>query len=446
MPVGFWLWFSFRKTGYMSNIVRVRVDVFPFLSVESVYFPRPNNQLITHVMIVLPVVLRRLFLRVQFVFCIILFSIPYNSLALDYGDFVVLPESEQRQLIAKGFATWLDATRNMRYTATETLTAYKKNRESQSVILTLKTTYNHWLKDDAYRMATQITDPTGSSAVVQDYQHAFNKQRGERRGTTRVSFEDGTTKMFGRIDTVQHNSIVLNPFWAWLSDNFADSETRTYLSDEGYLFSFSLKRQDSWKIVLLPEEQRVKLIVPFEKEFDVGTKTRQVGKKTFTIDVQKGFLPILVDVYWEELPKSSNSMYRMERYTVEESVKFGLAWMPTKLKYELLEASQIPNQVHVYTLQLVNVEFGTVKQSDVEIVFPEGTEVVDAINGITYKTDVRGSPIESTVEELYDLDPSQPQLPQPEKKRTVNYVLIVIGIIMIIMALYMMYRKRRNAS
>jgi len=123
---------------------------------------------------------------------------------------------------------------------------------------------------------------------------------------------------------------------------------------------------------------------------------------------------------------------------------------PYRRLYELLASSSLGDldHINIHTLQITDVEFGTVKQSDVEIVFPEGTEVVDAINGTFYKTDARGNPIESTMEYLYDFDPSHAAVPLPEpESRTVNYVLMVIGIVLILIALYMMlHQRRRNAS
>jgi hypothetical protein len=377
--------------------------------------------------------------------CCILVLFQIDLLAFDCDEFAALSQSEQHSLIAKNFATWLDATRNMHYTSTRTLTLVKKNNKEHQQMP--KYIHQHWLKDDLYRITTEVLDPTGNRGVVQDYQSAFDKRRGEMRATIKNPLPDGSVRLNARIDTVQDPTIMHNPFVSWLSDKFVASETQRVRFDDFYLFPLVLKQRSKWEIVLLPEKQQIKLIVPFELEFPFQRGTRQVGQKTLFLDPQKGFLPVLIDAYWEELPKPPGTMFQTVRYTVEESEKFGSVWVPTTLQYEILASSSIPDQINVYTMQITNVEFGTVIDSDVAIIFPEGTEVVDAIKGITYKTDARGNPIESTMEYLYDFDPSGGNMPLPENKpENNNYVLLAVGIVMILVAIYMMFQKRRNAS
>jgi len=384
------------------------------------------------------------FFCVLIVFCFAA-TFQHNSLALDYSGFVALPLSEQRAVVAERFATWLEVTQNMRYTNTETVTFSNTNRDFQGSNPQFRAIHHHWLYGDAYRMATQILDPDGSSRVVQDYQSAFNKRSGEMRGTY-SGFPIGIAgTLFGRIDTVQDQTVMDNSFWTWLTDGFVSNETRHVLFDDAYLFPFLLRRQNSWEFVLLDEERHVALFVPFESEFPFQGDTRQVGHKTLILDPQRNFMPVQIDAHWEELPEPPGHMFKTERYIIEESAKFGSIWVPTTLRYELLASSSLEGleQVNVHTLRITNVEFGTVEQSDVEIIFPAGTEVVNAVEGVFYTTDARGEPIPSTIEYLYGLDPSHPsmQLPEPPS-RGINIALIVIGIVLIAIGLYIHFRKR----
>jgi hypothetical protein len=312
--------------------------------------------------------------------------------------------------------------------------------------------HRQWLLEDAYRIATKTLDPTDDHKVVQDYQSSFSKPKGEMRGISNDPYGGVTeTKFFGRIDTVQDLAVMENLFLSWLSDKFVTSETRMIKFDDFYLFPFLLRWRNSWEIVLLPDEQLVKILLSFDEPLPFGEDraTHQVGRKTLVLDPQKGFLPVQIDTFWEELPKPPGSMYRTDKCTVEESGMFDSFWVPTVLKYEILESSSLEglDQINVYSLNISDIEFGTVKQSDVEIVFPEGTEVVDAINGISYKTDDRGEPVESTIEPLYGLDPLQVDLPRPKKKyMVIRYVLLIIGTALILRGLYKMFQKRRNES
>jgi LPXTG-motif cell wall-anchored protein len=90
------------------------------------------------------------------------------------------------------------------------------------------------------------------------------------------------------------------------------------------------------------------------------------------------------------------------------------------------------------------MEYGKVTKKDVTLTFPEGTEVTDAINGISCTTDANGNSIESTIEALYGLAPSQVKMPGQKPNRTWNYALIVLGLLMMGTGVYLYFDKRRR--
>jgi LPXTG-motif cell wall-anchored protein len=91
------------------------------------------------------------------------------------------------------------------------------------------------------------------------------------------------------------------------------------------------------------------------------------------------------------------------------------------------------------------IEYDKVTPNDITLLFPENTTVTDAIKGVSYKTDANGEPIESTIQPLYGLDPSQVKLPEPPKRK-INIVFIVAGILFIVTALYIHFKKRRTLN
>jgi hypothetical protein len=93
-------------------------------------------------------------------------------------------------------------------------------------------------------------------------------------------------------------------------------------------------------------------------------------------------------------------------------------------------------------MEISDIEFGTVTKKDVELLFPEGTEVVDAIRGISYKTDAKGNAIEATIEPLYGLDPAHVAEIPVKKFGLLNYVFAAAGLILIITALCLKFRKK----
>jgi LPXTG-motif cell wall-anchored protein len=97
----------------------------------------------------------------------------------------------------------------------------------------------------------------------------------------------------------------------------------------------------------------------------------------------------------------------------------------------------------LWQTKVKDISFGKVSATDTDFKYPEGTDVVDAIKGVHYKTDANGEPIESTIEPLYGLDPSQVKLPEPPKRK-INIVFIVAGILLIVTAIYLHFKKRKK--
>jgi hypothetical protein len=386
-------------------------------------------------MTTLQIIVRRFtgtyFLCVLFVFA----AIQHDLRAIDYDAFAALPQSEQHALIAESFMAWLDATKNMRYTCTETVEFPSKNREPrepQQGSRHTKDICNHWLRDDAFRYEKkEFWAPSRGrdSEFVRHWQWTFNKQREEARSLVTEDMT-GTPTFHALIDSAPVPKYMTDTFVDWLSDR---------LHNRAYLFPFTLKHLENWEIALLPEEQQVKLIIPYEFESSCcGVTTRSEGRKELILDPQKNFLPILIDSHWEELPKTSDSRYKTDRYIVEESAQFGSIWMPTVLIYELLDSHlrRDEDYINIHTVRITDVEFGTVTESDVEFVFPAGIEVADCIKYITYTTDAHGNPIPSTVRPFPDLES------QSKSKILSVLALTVIGALLIAFVVWGIYRKR----
>ncbi|MDR2440014.1 MAG: LPXTG cell wall anchor domain-containing protein, partial [Planctomycetaceae bacterium] len=168
----------------------------------------------------------------------------------------------------------------------------------------------------------------------------------------------------------------------------------------------------------------------------------QKGEITLFLDPNKYFIPVQGTLRGDVLLEDGRKIWREETFEVEESKLINDIWMPFQLTIRV-RTSIRPDFISVTNIVITEMEQGKVTKKDVTFHFPEGTEVTDAIKGVSYKTDANGKPIESTIQPLYGLDPSHVKLPEPPKRK-INIVFIVAGILLIVTALYLQFRKRRN--
>ena len=301
---------------------------------------------------------------------------------------------------------------------------------------TFRSIYEHKIFNNSYTMRIEALQ--GERDWYQKVSTFFDGKEGITKGY--VNAPPNTVDAFlGRIDTVADPILRENYYISWLSDNF---QTEFHRADY-FLFPCLLRHKDQWKIESNNTERVIKLTSPYPQRF-VADKFD--GTRVLTLEPQKGFMPLGGEFRWEATRRGGNRWYE-EKFAVEDSRLIGDVWMPIKMM-SWRRTSEDPENEFFAKLTVKEIIHGQVSETDMTIRFPKGTFIVDAIEGISYKTDANGNPIESTAEYLYDLDPTQANVPLPEpKNRTVNYVLIVIGIVLILIALYMMlYQRRRNAS
>jgi hypothetical protein len=155
-----------------------------------------------------------------------------------------------------------------------------------------------------------------------------------------------------------------------------------------YLIRYLVDHQKEWTIEVPADSSTVRLTVPWQPEFS----DKPMGTREFFLDPRKAFFPVRGKARWEEILRIGKLSWRSEEFIVEEARLVGDVWMPTKLK-EIIGASPLgPNVVNIWETEVHKIESGTVTPEDLEIKFPEGTEVIDAIKGLRYLTDANGNP------------------------------------------------------
>jgi len=363
-----------------------------------------------------------------------------RSETVSFEEFAGASDDVQRTILANAFRERISHAQNLYYRNAIEHEGRKNDNGREGEILgkgNLRV-FSHWQLGMDYKIRREayLNDPNAPPQVSNNY---WDAREGVLRGTFRS--EDMPGRVFGRIDT-QYNSVLgFNDCFAFLLvGGGSEADGR---APDLYLFPHLIENESGWVIACLSEEGKIQLSFEFEPKgaFWEGDST---GKRTLVLAPDKSFMPVMGLMRRTTKLDDGELFWKEESFYVEESQLVAHVWMPTKLKYVARQSSpEILTDFDIKRSNISEISHGNVTRADVTLTFSEGTEVVDVINGISYKTDARGEPILSTIVPLYDLDPSHAnmQLPEPPD-RTINWVLIVIGIVLIILGLYIYFRKR----
>ena len=357
--------------------------------------------------------------------------------SVSYEQFSNFSLVEQKSVLEKAFSERISHARNLYFRITMEDIIRKNDNGKEGEIIgspSPGTIHSHWQLDKDYKVIREayLRDRSAPPQVSYNY---WDAREGVLRGTFRS--EDIPGHVFGRIDSQYNPVLAENRCFVFLLQG-GGADDRVY---DLYLFPHLLEYKSGWNIVCLSEESKVQLSFDFEPK-DLFFKDGGTGKRTLLLDPDKNFMPVRGELRYDKKFFDGRLFWHEDSFYVEESLMVGHVWMPTKLKF-VTQLSHPDDNFNIKKVIVTDISHGTVTKADVTLKFPEGTEVVDAINGISYKTDARGNPIESTIEPLYDFDPSHSsmQLPEPPD-RTLNWVLMVVGIVMIIVGLYIHLKKR----
>jgi len=104
-------------------------------------------------------------------------------------------------------------------------------------------------------------------------------------------------------------------------------------------------------------------------------------------------MPVRGKARWQDA-----SGWRSEEFSVDEADAVNGLWIPTKIT-EIVGSSsfgpEMPDAVNVIETTVQNIRVGAVTALDLVVEFPEGTEVVDAIDGVGYTIGADGQRTDS---------------------------------------------------
>jgi thiol-disulfide isomerase/thioredoxin len=283
-----------------------------------------------------------------------------------------LAPADQESLLMGAFERRLRLAKNIHYEALLRGHTHKYN-DGKIGELTHKLNgrnYRHWRLGDSYRIASA----KGGPDVLKPNEFAesgFDSVTGVVTSTVRF---DTWPRTFGRIDVNQSFDIRENRYAYWL-DGTPD---RRDLAD--FLIRCLVDQFHHWKIVAPVNQDKVSLTFPWQPPWS----NEPLGTRELILDPGKGFLPIQGTAHLETPQSNGSLLWRSEEFFVEASRLVGGVWMPTKLKEQVCASSTGPEHIVIWETEVTKIEAGTVTADDLIVLLPEGTEVVDALRGMSF--------------------------------------------------------------
>ncbi|WP_145944319.1 hypothetical protein [Fuerstiella marisgermanici] len=278
--------------------------------------------------------------------------------------------ADQRELLAAAFEHRLQKTANLSYESSVFVRVQNRTNGKLGKVIWPggRTDFQRHRLGESYRVDTkQFGEDLEAKSKPPLIQSGFNADE----GVSRVRVQQPSGKITARIDTKQDIVIVHDRYSYWL--------TGADVPDSEFLFTYLLKDKDDWTLTTENEPSLVKLSVPWKP---LHSRNRAIGDKHVWLDPARGYMPVRGEARWED-----DNGWRSEEFSVDETQQFDGLWMPTKIT-EIIGSSSfgdaMPSAVNVIETTAQNIEMGAVTEADVRVVFPEGTEVVDAIEGVAY--------------------------------------------------------------
>jgi hypothetical protein len=301
-----------------------------------------------------------------------------------------LSPAERNSLIAAAFERRLKQCDNVEFVVRSVLKVYKLNgTQLGDVKDTLCDETEHmWRLGSSYRVDTERTADAGK--VRQALSNHYDAGAGVSRSVV------ATTRMQtgARIDTTPDRQTQEFRYQYWLDGQ------HTNLAE--YIFRYLLDHKGEFSSEVRPDGL-VALTVPWAPRW---SKT-PLGTREFVLDPAKGFMPVSGKGRWEQPKPTGPPNWRSEEFTADEAKLVGDVWMPMRLREVIHSSNGTPGTVNVWETAVDRIELGRVAPADLEVTFPKGTQVVDAIKGVTYHVGEDGQP--TKMDRVYGAAPPSPQ-------------------------------------
>lgn len=297
--------------------------------------------------------------------------------AISASDFKSLPDNDKLRVLVKALQEREKATANIKasfvtrfYNVEFSNGKFGKKLGREHPCGQIDCRYECELarKDGDYRMKVLwyvMEEPDRPTATVQtwmDTKSGVAKSIAECLGNSRV---------YGTIDTKPNGIIDAGEFFYWFDDAFGKSEDHP--------ITFLLEKRDLIKFEGANKDGLVEISV---SKHDV--KRNYVDVQEFSLDPQKGFLPVRIHRYWEYGDKLKDGVPFFSNQTTQiiETEEIGGVWFPSHwTKHIVGRSSTAKGFASVHDTTVGKIVLGKVTDTDFELAFPAGTHVNDMIRG-----------------------------------------------------------------
>ena len=298
---------------------------------------------------------------------------PVSMSAEEFGR---LSDGEQRALLRRVFERPRELPKNLYLEGERVMRGYyaDKGRPQKTLKFGWREQVRHWRMGKSYCMR------------VDRYDHSAGWELSERRftGTNAVEGIGRNACIFyvekrpsqGQV-TYPHDPDCENPLHFLLNG-------AKYNAPHVPLFPFLLDHVDEFVIETLAEDDRVRVVFPWQLPWAEGTRE-------YILDPGKNFLPVRCDARYENPAAQPHLQWQEQRFEVKESRLVGDVWMPVKVTEEIASA-HLPDQMTVKEVDITHIERGNVTAADIRVPFTEGMEIVDTTEGVKYVADAQGNP------------------------------------------------------
>lgn len=298
--------------------------------------------------------------------------------AISAEEFGKLSLDDQRAMLLRAFQQRVELARNLFYETEQVYRAFESNGWEPGKPLQRHPSYyrlvhRYWRLDDSYRAEMfQYDDPK----AVDFYRYsavAENTKESVGRNTS-ILKQDGQAHRQAQV-VYSYRRTAEEQFHTFPSPDGAFNTSDSQL----HFFQYLVEKRDKFEIKQLASGNTIQLIVPW-----------QDGKQVFILDLQKGFLPIGFDAGWEiPAAKGREGNWFKVKFEVQESRLHGNVWLPVKM---ITKSASSDKTLTIVETNLLRIENGNVKPSDLLLPFTEGMQVADIVEGVTYTVDAQGNP------------------------------------------------------
>ncbi len=283
--------------------------------------------------------------------------------------------------------------------------------------------------DDMSRYVCELRRKDGNHWASIDWFLTKNPDRPNQKVITSKNIKDGLAKsvaeqdtlkgVYGAIATEEDLMIRTGRFHYWFDASFDKPRE--------FPISFLLKHKDTIQFQGLEEgDQLIKISLDIQTRN--GTPFQE--SRTLWLDPQKGLMPLKMHWRWEY--ETVPPLYSEIETEIKELVQVQGVWLPVHFVETVIgRVSVADGYATVYETTASGIELGTMTDEDLDIRFPDGTEVEDRIKGAWF---VAGQSVQSA--------PS----PAPKTSRMASRWIVIANLVVltvVAVAAWMSKRRRK---